>query len=336
MSTEHLIQKENNNDGSQMYLYYNPMLDTWAAYGYSAYALRLYVKSHGYDNLKGFSSELQMPCMVTSNEVIKIMRHEMTIAEEKHDEYIHLAMPKKIDMKEYLRWLDKLQKENKNQEGLIIKTRVSQYVPKGVFIPDQMSAFSRNTKRIVDCMAALGALIFFSPLILLCYILVKKEDGGPAIFKQERIGRFGRPFHIYKFRSMRLDAEKFGPQLSHSGGDDDPRLTKIGHFLRAHHLDELPQLWNVFVGDMAFIGPRPERKFFIDQILEYDKRYVYLYQIRPGVTSYATLYNGYTDTMQKMLQRLEYDLYYLGHRSFWFDFKVLFNTFRSIVFGKKF
>ena len=169
-----------------------------------------------------------------------------------------------------------------------------------------------------------------------CYVAVRKEDGGPAIFKQERIGRFGRPFYIYKFRSMRLDAEKMGPQLSHSGGKDDPRLTKTGAFIRRHHLDELPQLFNVFRGDMAFVGPRPERKFYIDQILEHDLRYSYLYQIRPGVTSYATLYNGYTDTMEKMLRRLEYDLYYLGHRSWWFDIRILFNTFCAIVFGKKF
>ncbi|MEY8688207.1 sugar transferase [Bacteroides sp. AN502(2024)] len=199
-----------------------------------------------------------------------------------------------------------------------------------------MSAFTRNIKRISDFFLSFIALIVFSPLFLLCYIAVRREDGGPAIFKQERIGRFGRPFYIYKFRSMRLDAEKFGPQLSHSCGDDDPRLTKVGRFIRAHHLDELPQLWNVFRGDMSFIGPRPERKFYIDQILEHDIRYKYLYQIRPGVTSYATLYNGYTDTMEKMLRRLEYDLYYLGHRSWWFDFKILVNTFCSIVFGKKF
>ncbi|MCI7140267.1 sugar transferase [Alistipes sp.] len=199
-----------------------------------------------------------------------------------------------------------------------------------------MSSFARQVKRICDCILSAIALILFSPLFLICYIAVKREDGGPAIFKQERIGRFGRPFYIYKFRSMRLDAEKFGPQLSHSGGDDDPRLTKVGKFLRAHHLDELPQLWNVFRGDMAFIGPRPERKFYIDQILEHDIRYAYLYQIRPGVTSYATLYNGYTDTMEKMLRRLEYDLYYLGHRTWIFDFKILVMTFLSIVFGKKF
>ena len=204
------------------------------------------------------------------------------------------------------------------------------------FIPDGMNSFERNTKRILDMLLSACCLIVFSPLMLLSYLLIKIDDGGPAIFKQERLGRFGRPFYIYKFRSMRLDAEESGPKLSHSGGDDDPRLTKVGKFLRAHHLDELPQLWNVFTGDMAFIGYRPERKFYIDQIMQIDPRYAFLYQIRPGVTSYATLYNGYTDTMEKMLRRLELDLYYLGHRSWWLDCKILGLTFLSIIFGKKF
>lgn len=202
------------------------------------------------------------------------------------------------------------------------------------YIRDGMNGFERNVKRVGDCILAFIALIVFSPLFLVCYIAVKREDGGPAIFKQERIGRFGRPFYIYKFRSMRLDAEKAGPALYRSGEDD--RLTKVGKFLREHHLDELPQLWNVFIGQMAFIGPRPERKFYIDQIMERDPRYRYLYQIRPGVTSYATLYNGYTDTMEKMLRRLRYDLFYLEHRSWWLDFKILMMTFMNIVFGKKF
>lgn len=204
------------------------------------------------------------------------------------------------------------------------------------FIPDGMTGFGRSTKRLWDLFLSFCCLIAFSPLFLICYIMIKMDDGGPAIYKQERIGRFGRPFFIYKFRSMRLDAEKNGPALSHANGEEDPRLTVVGKFLREHHLDELPQLWNVFLGDMAFIGYRPERKFFIDQIMLEDPRYAFLYQIRPGVTSYATLYNGYTDTMAKMLRRLELDLYYLRHRSWWFDCKVLFLTFTSIVFGKKF
>ena len=206
--------------------------------------------------------------------------------------------------------------------------------PQPRFIKDGMNDFERSVKRIGDCILALIALIVFSPLFLICYIAVKREDGGPAIFKQERIGRFGKPFNIYKFRSMRLDAEKLGPAL-YKGGKDH-RLTKVGKFLREHHLDELPQLWNVFVGDMSFIGPRPERQFYIDQIMERDPRYRFLYQIRPGVTSYATLYNGYTDTIEKMLRRLRYDLFYLEHRSWLFDFKILIMTFMKIVGGKKF
>lgn len=204
------------------------------------------------------------------------------------------------------------------------------------YIPDGMNDIERGIKRIVDVLISAACLIVFAPLMLLTFIAIRLDDGRPAIYRQERIGRFGRPFFIYKFRSMRQDAEKAGPKLSHANGDDDPRLTRVGRFIRAHHLDELPQLWNVFRGDMAFIGYRPERKFYIDQIMEHDPRYAFLYQIRPGVTSYATLYNGYTDTMEKMLRRLELDLYYLGHRSSWLDCKILGLTFLSIIFGKKF
>lgn len=207
----------------------------------------------------------------------------------------------------------------------IVKTEV---------IADGMSAMERNVKRVGDFLLATISLLLVSPLILLIYIMVRCEDGGPAIFRQERIGRFGRPFNIYKFRSMTVDAEKNGPQLcSHK---KDERLTRIGKFLRKHHLDELPQLWNVLCGDMSFIGPRPERKFYIDQIMERDPRYKNLYQIRPGVTSYATLYNGYTDTMEKMLRRLDMDLYYLEHRSWWFDARILGKTFIKIIFGRVF
>lgn len=179
-------------------------------------------------------------------------------------------------------------------------------------------------------------IIVFAPLFVVCFIAILLEDGQPAIYTQERIGLHGKPFNIYKFRSMRRDAEQEGPQLLLDGAMNDPRLMRVGRFLRAHHLDELPQLWNVLRGDMAFIGYRPERKFYIDQIMERDPRYELLYKIRPGVTSYATLYNGYTDTIEKMLRRLELDLYYLEHQSMWFDAKVLFKTFISIVFGKNF
>ena len=189
--------------------------------------------------------------------------------------------------------------------------------------------------RALDVLISGCCLVVFAPLVLLCWWLIRREDGGPAIFRQERVGKGGKVFFIYKFRTMRLDAESQGPQLSPVKERDD-RLLRIGVFLRDHHLDELPQLWNVFIGDMAFVGPRPERPYYIEQIMKHDPRYELLYQVRPGVTSYATLYNGYTDTMEKMLRRLELDLYYLEHRSLSLNLKILWLTFFRIVSGRVF
>ena len=200
---------------------------------------------------------------------------------------------------------------------------------------DGLSPLGRHVKRSFDFTLSFILLIIFSPLIAICAWFVKHEDGGPVFYRQERIGKFGKPFRLLKFRSMRTDAESMGvPALC--SGEEDPRLTRVGRFLRMHHLDELPQLWNVLCGDMSFVGWRPERQFFIDQIMQQDNRFQYLYQIRPGVTSFATLYNGYTDTLDKMLTRLDLDIYYLKGRSIWFDMKVLGLTFLSIVTGKKF
>ena len=202
-------------------------------------------------------------------------------------------------------------------------------------IKDGMNPIERFVKRTFDIVASVLCLIIFSPLMLWCWYKVRKEDGGKAIFAQERIGLHGKPFNIYKYRTMSPNAEASGiPQLYDQ--ENDMRLTKTGRFIRQHHLDELPQFWNVLIGDMSFIGPRPERQYFIDQIMEHDPRYTDLYQIRPGVTSYATLYNGYTDTMEKMLKRLEYDLYYLEHSSFLLDLKILYTTFFKIIKGDKF
>ena len=192
----------------------------------------------------------------------------------------------------------------------------------------------RFVKRSTDILLSVPCLILSSPLFAIISLAIKWEDGLPIIYKQERIGLHGKPFNIYKFRSMKADAEKDGPNLLEIEGDT--RLTHVGKFIRTHHLDELPQLWNILKGDMSLVGPRPERKYYIDQIMEHDPRYTYLYQIRPGATSYATLYNGYTDTMPKMLRRLELDLYYLEHRSWWFDAKILFKTMVNILFGKIF
>ena len=199
---------------------------------------------------------------------------------------------------------------------------------------DGMNAVERFLKRTGDILGALIGLVVLSPLILVVYIMQKAEGKGPAFFKQERIGLGGKPFYIYKFRTMVVDAEESGaPQLAVK---EDKRLTKVGKFLREHHLDELPQLWNVLIGDMSFVGYRPERKYFIDKIMEHNPDYALWCCSRPGVTTNATLHNGYTDTMEKMLMRLDMDLDYLRHRSLMLDLKIIFETGASVFGGKKF
>lgn len=201
-------------------------------------------------------------------------------------------------------------------------------------IRDGMSAFERCIKRLFDIFCSFFGIIALSPVYLFVYIRLRIQGDGPVIFKQERIGYKGKPFKIMKFRTMIVESEEEGkPQLA-SVGDD--RLTPVGKFLREHHLDELPQLFNVLCGDMSFVGPRPERQFFIDQIKKHNPNYDYLFLVRPGLTSMATIYNGYTDTMEKMLKRLDMDLEYLQKRSLWLDLKIIVTTVLKIIKGNKF
>lgn len=201
-------------------------------------------------------------------------------------------------------------------------------------IRDGMNVFERLVKRIFDFICSFLALIILSPLFLVVAFVLLCQGDGSVFFKQERIGYKGKPFNILKFRTMRADSESNGePRLA---AVNDERLTKVGKFLREHHLDELPQLLNVLLGDMSFVGPRPERRYFIEKIRQENPNYDYLYMIRPGLTSMATLHNGYTDTMEKMLKRLDMDLEYLQKRSLWLDMKLILTTFLFIVNGKKF
>lgn len=199
---------------------------------------------------------------------------------------------------------------------------------------DMMSPAINRIKRGLDILGSITGMIVFSPLFLLIYLVIKIENGGKVIFSQERIGYQGKPFILYKFCSMKESAEADGkPALCCQG---DKRLTRVGRFLREHHLDELPQLWNVLKGDMSFVDPRPERKYFVEQIKAINPDYELLYQLRPGLFSPATLYNGYTDNMEKMLRRLRMDLDYLAHHTLWLDTKIIFLTVLSILSGKKF
>ena len=201
-------------------------------------------------------------------------------------------------------------------------------------IVDGMNTFERALKRLFDVVFSFLGIIVLSPVFLIVYIVLLIQNEGSVIFKQERIGYKGKAFNIYKFRTMYVNSESEGcPKLASKG---DERLTKVGRFLREHHLDELPQLFNVFKGDMSFVGPRPERQFYINQIREMNPDYDYIYLMRPGLTSKATIYNCYTDTLDKMLIRLQMDLEYLQQRSIWLDLKLIFTTFFYIVNGKKF
>ena len=189
-------------------------------------------------------------------------------------------------------------------------------------------------KRAFDIVISLLGIITMSPMMVIIFIIQKITSKGPAIYMQERIGKGGKPFRIYKFRTMNVNTEDNGvPQLAEA---NDDRLTRFGSFLRKHHLDEMPQLWNVLKGDMSFVGYRPERKYFIDQIMSVRPDYERLYAIQPGVTSLATIYNGYTYTLEKMIRRLDMDLAYLEHHSLAIDLKIIIQTFTYILFGKKF
>ena len=197
---------------------------------------------------------------------------------------------------------------------------------------DAMGCVQRTVKRLFDIVFSLAGMIILSPVYLVIAIMLKRQKNGPAIFSQERIGYRGKPFTIYKFRTM-SEPEK-EPQLVAKSSIGQSTKTEV--FLREHHLDELPQLWNVLKGDMSFVGPRPERRFYIDKIMANDPSYVLIYEMRPGLTSEATLYNGYTDTMEKMLIRLHMDTDYLKRRSLALDASIIAKTFISIVSGKKF
>ena len=199
---------------------------------------------------------------------------------------------------------------------------------------DAMGSIQRGIKRTLDfVMSALG-LILLSPLFIIISVLMKFQGNGPIFFRQIRIGYKGKPFVILKFRTISKKTEKNTPQLI--AKTSCKSSTPFEKFLREHHLDELPQLWNVLVGDMSLVGPRPERKYFIDKIMEHTDLYPIIYNMRPGLTSEATLYNGYTDTMEKMLKRLQMDINYFERRSLWLDFKIIIKTFVNIVSGNKF
>jgi exopolysaccharide biosynthesis polyprenyl glycosylphosphotransferase len=197
--------------------------------------------------------------------------------------------------------------------------------------PDLMPDWQRVCKRCMDIAVSTFAILFLSPLYLFAIIRVKLSSAGPILYKQERIGKYGIPFYILKFRSMYVNAEEMGPALSKT---DDPRITNWGKFMRKWRIDELPQFFNILKGDMSLVGPRPERSYYIHQITTTHPHYKYLHKVKPGLTSWGMVQYGYAENVDQMIDRMKYDLLYIENCSLALDIKIMLYTFKVLFQGR--
>ncbi|HUS86115.1 MAG TPA: sugar transferase [Bacteroidales bacterium] len=196
--------------------------------------------------------------------------------------------------------------------------------------PELVPVWQRNIKQVLDFAGSLIALVLSLPISVFLAVSIRLSGKGPVIFTQERIGLKGKPFKLYKFRSMSSDAEKDGPALS---GENDPRVTRIGRFMRRHRLDEIPNFINVLKSEMSLVGPRPEREFYINQIVDRAPQYNHLLKIKPGITSWGQVKYGYASNIDEMIERLEYDLIYLENMSLYIDLKITIYTLITVMRG---
>jgi len=272
----------------------------------------------------------KLPCLGTIEDLKQLI-------EDQHIEELIIALNN--GKRKYIEQIVTLARDNQNltlsilpqlQDFIIgtVKTSAVLYEPLISITPEYLPTWQKYLKRGLDILLSLLALILLSPLYIVLAIGVKRSSPGPIFYRQERIGYRGKPFNIIKFRSMREDAESDGPMLS---SKNDSRITPFGKFMRQYRLDETPQFYNVLIGDMSLVGPRPERQYYIDQITERAPYYKLLLGIKPGITSWGQVKFGYAENVDEMVKRLRWDLLYIENMSIQMDIKILIYTFLIIL-----
>lgn len=292
----------------------------------------------GYDICGFVSEDERTPVKADRNQVLGTVEDIPVLMEKENVDEIVLAVESKNN-KALLGILYSLYRYKRPIKVLAdrfnmlskIQLRMIRGIPLVDVTDNNFSPAEQNIKLFLDKVCSVVALLLLSPLFAYIAWRVKKDSPGPVFFRQERIGYLGQPFWMYKFRTMYVNAEENGPSLS---SEDDLRVTPFGRIMRKYRLDELPQFWNVLKGDMSLVGPRPERKYFIDEIVKTAPYYYLLHNVRPGITSLGMVKYGYAASVDKMVERMEYDILYYENMSLTLDLTILIYTVKTVITGK--
>ena len=292
----------------------------------------------GYDICGFVSEDERTPVKADRNQVLGTVEDIPVLMEKENVDEIVLAVESKNN-KALLGILYSLYRYKRPIKVLAdrfnmlskIQLRTIRGIPLVDVTDNNFSPAEQNIKLFLDKVCSVVALLFLSPIFAYIAWRVKKDSPGPVFFRQERIGYLGQPFWMYKFRTMYVNAEENGPSLS---SEDDLRVTPFGRIMRKYRLDELPQFWNVLKGDMSLVGPRPERKYFIDEIVKTAPYYYLLHNVRPGITSLGMVKYGYAASVDKMVERMEYDILYYENMSLTLDLTILIYTVKTVITGK--